>query len=214
MFTGIIVETGAVERVRERGGMMELRLRVPTLWEHAAVGDSVAVSGVCLTVTEKGPGFLTFDAVRTTCARTTLKALRPGARVNLEPALRLGDPLGGHLVSGHVDGIGAVRALRPGGGETRLAVEAPEALLPFLAERGSVAVDGVSLTVAALQGPRFEAAVIPHTLRVTTLGALRPGDEVNLEVDLLARYVARLLEAGRGEGGGGITLDKLREQGF
>ena len=214
MFTGIIVETGEVEHARDRGGAVELRLRVAALWERTAVGDSVSVSGVCLTVKEKGPGFLLFDAVRTTCERTTLKALRPGARVNLEPALRLGDPLGGHLVSGHVDGIGTVRELRPRAGETRLVVEAPEAVLPFLAERGSVAVDGVSLTVAALRGPRFEAAVIPHTLRVTTLGDLRPGDGVNLEADLLARYVARLLEAGRVPGGGGITLEKLREQGF
>ena len=156
----------------------------------AALGDSVALDGVCLTVVEADGGRLAFDVVPETLGRA--KPFRE--RVNVEPALRAGEPLGGHYVQGHVDGVGTVVEVEPEGEGARLAVSAPE-LARYLAEKGSVAVDGVSLTVAALREDGFEVALVPRTLAATTLGDLRPGDPVNLEADVLAKYVARLLEA-------------------
>ena len=149
------------------------------------LGDSVAVNGVCLTVVHASNGALSFDLLDETIARA-----KPfGADVNLEPALRAGEPLGGHYVQGHVDGVGRVRSFE---GE-RLTVEAPEQILRYCVEKGSIALDGVSLTIAALHDDAFEVALVPHTLEVTTLGALAPGDPVNLEVDVLAKYVERLV---------------------
>ncbi|HZO95910.1 MAG TPA: riboflavin synthase [Gaiellaceae bacterium] len=179
MFTGIVREVGRV--VSFDGGRLAVEADT-----DAAVGDSVSVSGVCLTVVGRAP--LAFDVVAETLARTTLGRLEPGDRVNLEPALRAGEPLGGHYVQGHVDGVGRVRSA----GEP-VWLDAPPELLRYLVEKGSVAVDGVSLTVAALDGDGFAVALVPHTLEATTLGALQPGDPVNLEVDVLAKYVERLL---------------------
>jgi len=156
---------------------------------EAEPGDSVAVDGVCLTVVENGGGRLAFDVVPETLERA--KPFRD--RVNLEPALRAGEPLGGHYVQGHVDGVATVAAVRPEGDGARLAVAVPEGLRRYLVEKGSVAVDGVSLTVAALTAEGFEVALVPHTLAETTLGARRAGDPVNLEADVLAKYVERLL---------------------
>lgn len=191
MFTGIVRELGRVEAVDERDGAVRLVLAAPETASAAALGDSVAVAGVCLTVVEVDGSRLSFDAVPETLRRTSLGSLAAGRRVNLEPALRAGDPLGGHVVQGHVDGVGHVRST----GELTW-FDAPPDLLRYCVEKGSIAVEGCSLTVAALDDAGFGIALIPHTLEVTTLGALDPGDPVNLEVDVLAKYVERLLARG------------------
>jgi riboflavin synthase alpha subunit len=158
------------------------------------VGDSVAIGGVCLTVTEASAGLLSFAAVPETLRRSSLGRLREGGRVNLEPALRAGEPLGGHIVQGHVDGVGRVRASEVEGGGRRLVLEVPPELGRYLVEKGSVAIDGVSLTIADVGPGMASFALVPHTLAATTLGSLAPGDEVNLEVDVVAKHVERLLE--------------------
>jgi riboflavin synthase len=188
VFTGIVREVG---RVASFDGS---RLVVDAEQTQAAEGDSVAIDGVCLTVV--GNGQLAFDVVGETLARTTLGALKTGDTVNLEPALRAGEPLGGHYVQGHVDGVGRVRRM---GGDGELTwFDAPPELVRHIVVKGSIAVDGVSLTVAALDDQGFAVALIPHTLAATTLGGLAPGDPVNLETDVLAKYVERLLPASRG----------------
>ncbi len=189
MFTGIVREVGRVVSVDGGGDAVRLVVEAGT---EAAVGDSVAVGGVCLTVVDAAEGRLSFDAVAETLRRTALGRLRPGARVNLEPALRAGEPLGGHIVQGHVDGVGRVRSV----GEPTW-IDAPPELLRYCVEKGSIAVDGCSLTVAALDDAGFAVALVPHTLAVTTLGALVPGDPVNLEVDVVAKYVERLASMDR-----------------
>ena len=180
VFTGIVQALGRV-RSFEGGRLVVERGSV-----DAAIGDSVAVDGVCLTVVERGEDTLAFDVVRETVSR-----VRPfGEAVNLEPSLRAGDPMGGHVVQGHVDGVGSVRAVDDEG----IWVDPPDELLAYVVEKGSIAVDGVSLTVAELDDVGFRIALVPHTREVTTMGALAPGDAVNLEVDVLAKYVERLLE--------------------
>jgi len=193
VFTGLVREVGEVVSVERDGGGVRLAVRSPITAADAAVGDSVAISGVCLTVVEAPDGVVVFDAVPETLARTTLELLRPGARVNVEPALRAGDPLGGHYVQGHVDGVGTVRSVDPEGDATRVWFDAPSEILRYAVEKGSITVDGTSLTVAALGGDAFAVALVPHTLRATTLGHLEAGDRVNLEVDVLAKYVERLV---------------------
>jgi len=198
MFTGIVREVGTVESVESvAGGGARLRVRAPGTAASTATGDSVSVAGVCLTAIEVADGSIAFDAVPETLAHTTLGALERGARANLEAALRAGDSMGGHVVQGHVDGVAMVVSLVPEGDGARLTVELPETLAHLAAEKGSIALDGVSLTVAALDGARAEIALVPHTVAETTLGALAPGDRVNLETDILARQVERLLEARR-----------------
>jgi len=193
MFTGLVREVGEVVSVEGDGRGVRLAVRAPLTAADAAVGDSVAISGVCLTVVEAPDGVVTFDAVPETLARTTLARLNSGARVNVEPALRAGEPLGGHYVQGHVDGVGTVRSVEPEGDGTRVWFDAPSDILRYAVEKGSIAVEGTSLTVAALDDAGFAVALVPHTLRATTLGALATGDAVNLEVDVLAKYVERLL---------------------
>ena len=193
MFTGIVRERGRVSAIDGGAEGVRLRIAAPQTAAQAAVGDSVAINGVCLTATSVTDGELAFDAVAETLRRTSLGRLEPGAEVNLEPALRAGEPLGGHIVQGHVDGVGRVRALEPEGDGARLTVEAPPEILRYCVEKGSITVDGVSLTVASLAGDAFSIALIPHTLAETTLSRLAPGDEVNLEVDVLAKYVERLV---------------------
>lgn len=195
MFTGIVRELGAVERVEPRGAGLRLLVRAPETAASARIGDSVSVNGVCLTATEVDDGTLTFEAVPETIRRSSLGRLEDGAAANLEPALRAGEPLGGHIVQGHVDGVGRVLRLEPEGEGARLTVEAPPELLRYVVEKGSITVEGVSLTIAALAPDNFEVALVPHTLTATTLGSLASGDEVNLEVDVLAKYVERLLGA-------------------
>ncbi len=195
MFTGIVRERGRVAGVDGGAGGVRLRIEAPQTAPAVAVGDSVAVGGVCLTVVEVREGELAFDAVPETLSRTALGGLAAGDEVNVEPALRAGEPLGGHLMQGHVDGVGRVRSVEPEGGGSRIWVDAPADVLRYCVEKGSIAVDGTSLTVAALDDVGFAVALIPHTLAVTTLGALAPGAEVNLEADVLAKYVERLLPA-------------------
>jgi riboflavin synthase len=191
VFTGLVRDLGRV--VSFDGG--RLTVAAPATAAAAELGDSVAIDGVCLTVVALDGGTLSFDAVPETLARTALSSLDRDSRVNLEPALRAGDPLGGHYVQGHVDGVGTVRSLEPEGAGKRIWIETPADLLRYVVEKGSIAVQGASLTVAATDGAGFAVALIPHTLEVTTLGALTPGDRVNLEVDVLAKYVEKLIKA-------------------
>jgi riboflavin synthase len=195
VFTGLVREVGTVVAARGDDAGVRLTLEAPHTAATARIGDSVALDGVCLTVVEAVGDRLSFDAVPETLARTSLGALGPGAAVNVEPALRAGEPLGGHIVQGHVDGVALVRDVTVEGDGSRIAFELPAALLRYLVEKGSVAVQGVSLTVAALTGDGFEVALVPHTLAATTLGALAPGVRVNVEVDVLAKYVERLVAA-------------------
>jgi len=191
MFTGIVRELGTVETFDGS----RLVVVAPETAATAALGDSVAVAGVCLTVVATENGRLAFDAVPETLSRTALGGLRRDGAVNVEPSLRVGDPLGGHVVQGHVDAVGRVRSVTPEGDGRRVWVDAPESVVRYCIEKGSVAVDGVSLTIAAFDDDGFEVALIPHTLAVTTLGSLEPGDEVNLEADVLGKVVERLLAA-------------------
>ncbi len=213
MFTGLVSDLGTVERVAPRQGGARIVVRPGALpVEELALGESVCCSGACLTVTERGQGLVAFDAVPETLARTTLGGWRPGDRVNLERALRLSDRLGGHLVAGHVDAVGEVLARAPEGQGARLTISLPEAIAPLVAEKGSVAVDGVSLTVARAGRDRFEVALIPETLARTTLGAAGPGTRVNLEADVVARHVARLVELGAAPAG--LDAAKLATWGY
>ncbi len=195
MFTGIITDLGRVRAV-ERAASGDTRFAFSTAYDTAslALGASVACSGACLTVVDKRPGWFAVEASGETLACTTLGEWRIGRAVNLERSLRLGDELGGHLVSGHVDGVAELARLAPEGGSLRMTFEAPEVLARFIAAKGSVAVDGVSLTVNEVGRTSFGVNIIDHTRKLTSLGEARVGDRVNLEIDLLARYVARLLE--------------------
>jgi len=193
MFTGIIRERGRVAAVERGGEGVRLQLEAPRTAGQVAVGDSVSVNGVCLTATVVDDGALSFDAVPETIRRSSLGRLEPGDEVNLEPALRVGDPLGGHYVQGHVDGVGRVRSVASGGEDVRVWVDAVPELLRYLVEKGSVTVEGVALTVAEVDEGGFAVALVPHTLAETTLASLAAGDPVNLEVDVLAKYVERLL---------------------
>jgi riboflavin synthase len=195
MFTGLIDDIGVVERITGRAGGVRLVIRPGALpVDQLELGESIATSGACLTVVERGGGLVAFDAVPETLARTAMGGWRPGTRVNLERALRLSDRLGGHLVAGHVDGVGRVLARTPEGQGARLTISLPAAVAPLVAEKGSIAVDGVSLTVASAGRDCFEVALIPETLARTTLGEAAAGLAVNLEADVLARHVARLRE--------------------
>jgi len=194
MFTGIVRERGRVVSADRNGGGVRLRIAASATAD-AELGDSIAVNGCCLTVTAADGETLEFDAVPETIARTTLGGLGDGDVVNLEPALRAGEPLGGHFVQGHVDGRARVTAVDEEGEGARLRLELEPGLLRYCVEKGSIALDGVSLTVAALRDDGIEIALVPFTLENTTLGALGPGDEVNVEVDLLAKYAERLASA-------------------
>jgi len=193
VFTGIVREKGRVVSAVAAEDGARLVVAAPQTAPHTAVGDSVAVDGVCLTAVSVTDGEIAFDAVAETLRRSSLGALQTGDDVNVEPALRAGDPLGGHYVQGHVDAVGRVTTIEPEGDGRRVTFEAPPNALRYCAEKGSITVDGVSLTVAGLDETSFTVALIPHTLAETTLGALEQGDEVNLEADVLAKYVERLL---------------------
>ena len=195
MFTGIVTDMGRVRSVETRG---DTRFVVETAYDldGVAMGASICCAGVCLTVVEKGKGWFAVDVSGETLSRSTLGRWQEGTRVNLERSLRMGDELGGHVVSGHVDAVGRVADRRPEGDSVRFAFEAPAPLAPYIAEKGSITVDGVSLTVNSVAdteaGCVFGVNIIPHTQQVTTLGRLAEGDPVNLEIDTLARYVARM----------------------
>ena len=198
MFTGIIQSVGRVAAAEPRGGDLHLVIDARDLAsrisvERFAIGESIAVNGVCLTVLDPQDGHFSADVSRETLSLTTTGQLRVGDPVNLEPALRAGDPLGGHLMSGHVDGIAQVVSVAQDARSLRVEVQLPEALARFVAPKGSIGLDGVSLTVNAVEGARFGVNLIPHTVAATTFGALRPGSQLNLEVDQMARYLERLL---------------------
>jgi riboflavin synthase alpha subunit len=195
MFTGIVLERGRVASANGGADGVRLEIEAPTTAGEARTGDSVSVNGCCLTVVAVVDGRLSFDAVPETVSRTTLAGVRGGVAVNVEPALRAGEPLGGHYVQGHVDGVGRVRSVQGEGDGARVWIEAPPDILRYCVEKGSIAVDGVSLTIAELKDDAFAVALVPHTLHVTTLGALTEGDVVNLETDVLAKYVERLVAA-------------------
>ena len=218
MFTGIVQAVGEVRRLERRRGDVHLHIASGALdLADVRSGDSIATSGVCLTVIEQGADWFAADVSQETLAHTTLGALAAGARVNLEKALALGDRLGGHLVSGHVDGVGEVLSQSPDARSVRYRLRAPAALARYLARKGSVCVDGVSLTVNAVDGAEFELNIIPATLRETTFADYRAGTRVNLEVDLIARYLERLLlgdEAAVPAASGGITREILARNGF
>jgi riboflavin synthase len=194
MFTGIIIATGRVVSLAEKGGDLEMGIDAAALEDsRMALGDSVSVQGACLTVARKQGTSFFADVSRETMAKTTLGTLSPGSKVNLEPSLRAGDALGGHMVSGHVDAVGTLRTLVQDARSWRMEFELPESLMRFVAPKGSICINGVSLTVNKVDGRNFDVNIIPHTLRVTTLGELEVGDGVNIEIDVIARYLARLM---------------------
>jgi riboflavin synthase len=199
MFTGIVEELGRVQTIAPNAEGARLEIAATQVLDDAEIGASIAVNGCCVTVVALGEGCFAVDAVSETLSRTDLGALQPGDRVNLERPVRLQDRLGGHLVQGHVDAVGTIRARTPeADGSEHIEFAASEPVMRYVVEKGSITVDGISLTVAALSAEGFEVAVIPHTLAVTTLGTKQAGATVNLEVDIVAKYVERLL--GRTEG--------------
>ncbi|MBX9614533.1 MAG: riboflavin synthase [Caulobacteraceae bacterium] len=194
MFTGIITDIGRVRSVAQTA--RDRRYEVETVWDVSGIdlGASISHAGCCLTVVEKGDGWFAVEVSGETLDKTTLGGWAAGTPVNLERATKVGDELGGHIVSGHVDGLGTVIAITPEGGSHRITIEAPAPLHRFIAAKGSITVDGVSLTVNSVEGQRFGLNIIPHTWDATTLGRLQVGDAVNLEIDMLARYLARWQE--------------------
>jgi len=198
MFTGIILAKGRITSLLERDGDLELGVDAAGLdVARIAIGDSICVQGVCLTVTRKQDACFFADVSRETMAKTTLGRLKVGSNVNLEPSLRAGDPLGGHLVSGHVDAAGSLKRIEQDARSWRLEFELPPSLMRFVAAKGSICLNGVSLTVNKVEAERFDVNIIPHTHAVTTLGELRVGDEVNVEIDVVARYLDRLMPSSR-----------------
>ena len=196
MFTGIIRERGRVASVEGQDDARHLRIDAPATASQLSLGDSVSVDGCCLTATEVANGQFAVTAVPETISRTTLGALAAGDEVNLETATRAGEPLGGHYVQGHVDGVGQIESVEPEEKGARMRISAPPELLRYCVEKGSIAVGGVSLTISALADGAFEVALIPHTLEQTTLGLAQAGAAVNLEVDILAKYVEKLVYPG------------------
>jgi riboflavin synthase len=217
MFTGIIEETGTVRAITTQSAGTALCIAADKVTEGTVVGDSIAVNGVCLTVTSLSGKQFTADVMPETVRRTSLAQLRPGARVNLERAMTPSGRLGGHIVSGHVDACGRVASIVRDGIANRVTVELDPSLLKYIAEKGSVTLDGVSLTVVAVDSRSFAVSLIPQTRAVTTLGELKPGSPINVEVDVLARYTERLLSASarpQEEKKSGLSLEWLAQNGF
>ena len=210
MFTGIIEAIGRVTAVQRRGDLLYLTVAPAAALTEIVVGDSICVNGACLTVTDLSPGGFQADCSPETQERTTLGTLKPHAEVNLERALKVSDRLGGHLVTGHVDGTGYVTEVTKGAGSLVITIRVPHELAPYIVEKGSVAVDGVSLTTSRIAGDGFQVVVIPYTAQNTTLGRRRAGDRVNIEVDLIGKYVRRFMQ----QGGAGINKGFLAEHGF
>ncbi len=213
MFTGIIEETGTIRKITTATDRARVEIAARVVLEGSGIGDSIAVNGVCLTVVEISGQSFCADVSAETLRRTSLRRMRAGTRVNLERPLRPASRLGGHLVQGHVDGAGELLEARPEGNGQVVRIGFPAPLARYIVEKGSITVDGISLTVAALGETWFEIAVIPHTWQVTNLSALKRGDAVNLEVDIIARYVERLMQS-RLTQSGGLTLEKLQELGY
>jgi riboflavin synthase len=217
MFTGIIQAIGTIAALEPKGQDVRVRVQTGKLdLSDVQLGDSIAVNGVCLTAVElPGDGFWA-DVSGETLSRTTFTALQKGSQANLEKALTPTTRLGGHLVSGHVDGIGEIISREPAGRSERFVIRAPNVLAKYIAEKGSICVDGISLTVNGVSGAEFELNIVPHTLVETTMSEFKPGTQVNLEVDIIARYLERLLlgDKAADKQGGGISLEKLQEYGF
>jgi riboflavin synthase len=211
MFTGIIEEMGSVKTLQRQGGAARLTIAATTVLEGTAVGDSICVNGVCLTVVHMIPHEFSADVAVETLKVTNLGDLKPGTKVNLERALQLSARIGGHLVSGHVDAVGRIREKRDEGNGWRIFFDAPESVLRYVIKKGSVAIDGISLTVADVDQSGFSIAMIPHTAKLTTLGFKAAGDRVNLEADIIGKYVERLLSGGVA---GSVDLELLKKTGF
>jgi riboflavin synthase len=211
MFTGIVEELGSVKVLRREAGAARLTISASTVLDGTVLGDSICVNGVCLTVVGLGKSEFTADVAVETLKVTNLGDLKIGAKVNLERALQLSARIGGHLVSGHVDAVGRIRGKREEGNGWRIFIDAPETVLRYVIKKGSIAIDGISLTVADVDKSGFSIAMIPHTAKLTTLGFKSIGDSVNLESDIIGKYVERLL-SGRGEGG--VSLELLTKNGF
>jgi riboflavin synthase len=212
MFTGIVRAMGTVSRLEPRGGDLRLIIDAPGFdWRACKVGDSLCVNGVCLTAVKLHKDGFETDVSRETLQVTALGGMSPGDKVNIEPALALNEPLGGHLVSGHIDCIGTVRALRKDARSLRLEIEIPAEFTRYTARKGSICVDGVSLTINAVSANAIELNIIPHTVASTIIGGYAIGTQVNIEVDLLARYIERLLSNGAEQD---ISMDLLREHGY
>lgn len=215
MFTGIVVELGTVRSVRRSGRSLHLAVAAPGLAPGLRTGDSVAVSGVCLTVVAQSADSFTADVMPETWDRTALGRLQPGDAVNLEPSLAAGDRLGGHIVQGHVDGVGRIARIEPQEIAQLVTISAPPEVLHYVVPKGSIAVDGISLTVIDVLGGGFTVGIIPHTWALTTMGRRREGDTVNLETDILGKYVEKFVQARlEGAAGGGVDAALLRRSGF
>jgi len=217
MFTGIVEGLGKVVRMQSSGDAAQLVVDLGPIAGGVSPGDSVALDGACLTAANISGKTITFDVSRETLSRTAIGHLRPGAQVNLERALRAGDRLGGHFVLGHVDGVGAIAAITPSSGQVTLKLAASPEIIARLVPKGSIAVSGISLTIAAITADSFSIAIIPHTMKNTNLPARSPGDKVNLELDIIGKYVERLLALREGREPppiSGITTDFLAEHGF
>jgi riboflavin synthase len=210
MFTGIIEEIGKVISVGRNGGGYSLKVSAEKVLEGTKVGESISCNGVCLTVTEIGRGYFCVDVMPETMNRTNIGGLKSGASLNLERALSLASRLGGHIVSGHIDGVGMITALRRDNNAIRMVVSAPGKILRYIVEKGSVAIDGISLTVVSVDEKGFEVSIIPHTQRESTLVAKNVGDSVNIENDLIAKYLEKLT----GHSENRLTLDFLNKNGF
>lgn len=216
MFTGIVEELGKLQGLEMRSDSGTITIEAGKVLEDAAVGDSIAVNGACLTVRELGRGSFAADVMPETLRRTNLGNLKRGDAVNLERALSLSARLGGHLMLGHVDATGKVVSVRPEGTAVVYTMSAPETVRRYILPQGSIGVDGISLTVTKIEGENFSVSLIPHTVKVTTLGQNGVGYEVNLEADVVGKYVEKMIKGGLpgGQGEGGLTLEKLAEGGF
>lgn len=212
MFTGIIQKLGKVARVQRSDGHGQLAVEAGGWPEGAALGESIAVMGVCLTLTGNRDGCLHFDVLNETFEKTNLGDRKPGDPVNLERALRVGDAIGGHFVTGHVDGAGVLRSVKPVGRDWILDVQAPAHLMLEMVPKGSIALDGISLTLVDVRSDAFTVHIIPHTYEQTTVHALRPGDRINLETDMLGKYVRRML--GAASPAAGLSWDSIRDAGL
>lgn len=211
MFTGIIEELGRIKGLQKEGSGVRLNVSCKLVVEDASIGDSIAVNGVCLTVVEKSSAGFSADISSETLVRTSLRSLAIGSSVNLERPLSPSSRFGGHIVQGHVDGTGKLISAVPEAGGWQVRIGFPETLSRYIVEKGSITVDGISLTVASLGDNWFEIAIIPHTWEVTNLKGLRPGDAVNLEVDIIAKYVERMITRTQGEE---LSMERLRELGY
>lgn len=215
VFTGLVEETGTLERVRRGVHSAVLTIAAEKVMEHTRPGDSIAVNGICLTVTSRTDRSFTADVMHETLNRSSLSGLRPGARVNLERAMAADGRFGGHIVSGHVDGVGRIINIRRDDNAHWYTIAAAPNLLRYIVEKGSITIDGISLTVGRVTERDFAVSVIPHTAAVTTLGEQRPGDVVNLETDVLGKYVEKLLNTQPAEPvSSGISMEYLRKNGF